>query len=402
MDDLLGLPRIQQMDSIRYTAYLSLLTSAFKRLSAYYGEVEQNAQTLESESMSLYVQKILSTVYGLRLKHSFSPQYFARPGVDLTDSGFPHFHDIMTLDADLATRAERLPKLLDVESSKRVLLDLLMKADTPSPVRQSDEVRKMQWQIAERSYLEGLNLRTQFFRFTPGKLFKASSESYSSEANRRGYHFSWGCYDSERNRPCVYFMLMTQDDRDVQLDHPDNPEYVRFVQTVDAVASRAPEKLMPIAVRLDEAFRGIHPKALKRICLGPLISPLLWDGGEKSIRSPLAQILLPVFSQAGLAPTDFVLFFSTEMIVSEREVIPNSIKSVLGIDKARQIFCVPKNDRQLLRRQASASTTYCILPHRLRQHLDGLTLVEIAKTMGAEDVKLLTYQANQEGVTHVG
>src|SRR5215471_6368701 len=184
---------IERMDSLRYTVYLGLLADAFKRLLAYYGEVEREEQTSEGESMALYVQKILATVYALRLKHSFSPAYFARPGVDLADSGFPHFQDIMTLDADLSTRSERLPKLPEVELSRQMLLDYLMHHGVETPVRQSEECRKLFWQIAERAYLEYLDLRRQFFRFTPGKLFSVGPESFSKEKGRRAYHFSWGC-----------------------------------------------------------------------------------------------------------------------------------------------------------------------------------------------------------------
>ena len=393
---------IERMDSLRYTVYLGLLADAFKRLLAYYGEVEREAQTSEGESMALYVQKILATVYALRLKHSFSPAYFARPGVDLADSGFPHFHDIMTLDADLSTRSERLPKLPEVELSRQMLLDYLMHQGAEVPVRQSEQCRKLFWQIAERAYLENLDLRRQFFRFTPGKLLTADPDSFSKEKGRRAFHFSWGCYDPQRNRPCVYFMLMTQDEKEAPLDNRDNPEYVRFLQTVDSIASRAPEELSPIATRLDEAFRALYPKALKRFCIGPLASPLLWDGRKTDACSPLAQIFLPGFAQAELVQNDFVLFFSTEMVISEREEMPATLRSVLGMDKARQIFYVPKNDRKSLRRGASAYKMYCILPHRLRQHLSDEMVAEVQKILDVEELEMLTYQRTEEGVTNVG
>src|SRR6202012_2580242 len=95
---------VGDMDPIHYTTYIQLLSKALKFLLSYYGEVEREAQTTEAESMALYVEKILQTIKVLRLKHAFSPEYFIRPGVDLADSGFPEFHDIMTLDGDLATR----------------------------------------------------------------------------------------------------------------------------------------------------------------------------------------------------------------------------------------------------------------------------------------------------------
>lgn len=392
---------IERMDSLRYTAYLVLLSDAFKRLLAYYGEVEREAQTSEGESMALYVQKILATVQALRLKHSFSPEYFVRPGVDLADSGFPQFHDIMTIDADISTRSERLPKIPDIEPLRSTLLEYLMSPGAQVPVRNSEQCRKIQWMIAERAYLEQLDLRKQFLRFTPGKIFEADRLTFSKEEGRRAYHFSWGCYDSQRNRPCVYFMLLTQDENEIPLEQKDNPEYVRFLQAVDNIASRAPEGLSSIAVRLDEAFRKLYPKALKRFCLGPLVSPLLWNGCKTGACPKLAEVLLPYFKEAELAENDFVLFFSTEMVVSEREEAPSTLRSVLG-DKARQIFHVPKNDRKLLRRGASAYQMYCILPHRLRQHLSDEMLAEIQKELDVDGLEMLTYQRTEEGVTNVG
>jgi hypothetical protein len=67
-----------------------------------------------------------------------------------------------------------------------------MHPGTEAPVRQSEECRKLLWQIAERAYLEYINLRQQFFRFTPGKLLTADPASFSNERGRRAYHFSCG------------------------------------------------------------------------------------------------------------------------------------------------------------------------------------------------------------------
>ncbi len=387
------------MDSVRYTPYLHLLKMAFSRLLNHYYEIEREAQTSEGESMALYVQKILSTIQSLRLKYAFSPDHFMRPGVDLANSGFPHFRDIIMMDSDLASREERLPKLPELGLSREMLLEFLMQPGTEAPVRNSETFRKLQWQIAERAYFESLGLREQFFRFTPGKLLPADAKSFGKEKGRRAYQFSWGCYDSQRNLPCVYFMLMTQEKTEEPLDKKDNPEYERFLQTVDNIASRAPEELRPIAIRLDEGFKGLYPKALKRITIGPLVSPLLSDGGS-GVRSDVATRMLPVFEQAELQRDDFVLFFTTEMIVSVREEAPATLKSILGA-KPRQIFEVSKSDREALRRNASVYHDYCILPHRLRQHLTTEVRASI-REFASPHLGLLAYQRNEEGVFDVG
>lgn len=391
---------IEWMEPPRYTPYLKLLADAFERLLAYYGEIEREAQVTEAESMALYVQKMLATVKALRLKHAFSPTYFLRPGVDLADSGFPHFHDIIKIDSDLASREERLPKLPELEVSREMMLDCLMQPGVNAPVRESEVFRKLQWQFAERAYFDSLGLRQQFFRYTPGKLFEMDPVSVSAKEGRRAYQFSWGCYDSARNRPCVYFMLVEQDTTEKPLDGKDNPELERFLQTIDSIASRAPEELAPIAVRLDEAFRGLYPKALKRVCLGPLVSPLLWDG-EAGARSELTSELMPLFKEAALEEKDFVLFFSTEMVMSGREEKPATLRSALGLDKVRQIYDVPRTDRELVRRKASAYQDYCILPHRLRQHLTDDVRARIQE-FASPNLVLLAYQRTEEGVVNVG
>ena len=402
MNETLKVQRgIEVMDSLRYTAYMEMLQSVFGRVLEYYGSLEKQSLTSEAESMALFIEKILCTVYAMRLKHSFSPEYIARPGVDLADSGFPHYYDVSMLDADLSTKMERLPKLHDLDYLKGELLSLLMKPGIDVPVRSSQEFRKLQWEIAERAFLEYLSLRTNFLRYTPGKLFAVNGTFANKEKGRRGYHFSWGCYDSERNRPCVYFMYMTHEESEEPLDKPGNPEFSRFLQTIDNVASRAPEQLAPIAVRIDESFKSVHPKILKRVCLGPLVSPMLWEGKKQEEMPALARLLLPAFSTAGLDKNEFVLFFSTEMVISEREEALGIVKTVLG-DKPRQIFHIPKNDRGALHRGATAYHTYCILPHRLRQHLDDEMLAQIRKLLDAEELELLAYQPHEAGVTNVG
>jgi hypothetical protein len=134
--------------------------------------------------------------------------------------------------------------------------------------------------------------------------------------------------------------------------------------------------------------------------MGPLVSPLLCEG-EGCVYPDAAVKLLPVFEEAGLEKNDFMLSFSTEMIVSKREEVPATFKSVLGLDKVRQIFEVPKTDRELLRRQASAYRTYCILPHRLRQHLSDELRASIPEFADPE-LTMLTYQRTEKGVVNVG
>lgn len=389
-----------EVEPTRYRDYVRLLDRVLENLRRYYEAEEKDKKTREEESVALYAYKFLETIKSLRLKYLFSPMYLARPGVDLTTSGFPHFYDITLLDSDLSTREERLPKMGEMQELKNLLLEHLMVVPQRGSEAKHTEIELgYLWQISERAYLEGLDIRKQFFQFTPGKLVPVPLEEFAEEG-RRSYAFSWGCYDSESNRPSVYFMLLSQDERERPLHDANNPELVKFLETVQHIAARAPVNLSVIAIRLDESFKTLYPKALKRLSIGPLFAPMLSKGiGNGTMSDSFAHRLMPIFERAELPDNDFVLFFSTEFVYSEREEIPHQLLS-FGKQKVRQIFHVPKNDRKLMRHGATAIRQYALMPHRLRQHLSQEDLSGIPEL---SDREYLVYGTEQEGeILNVG
>jgi uncharacterized protein (DUF1330 family) len=391
-------PNNHAVDSPRYRDYLRLMERVVRKFGRYYLSTERELRTREEESMAIYALKFLQTIRALRLKYLYSPLYLAQPRIDLTDSGFPSAYDISLLDADLATKNERLPKFASLETLKQKLLDNLMTIPSDEDRDRHEEKRRdLQWQISERAYLESLDLRTQFFQFTPGKLLEIPAEDFAEEG-RRAYIFSWGCYDRERNRPGVYFMILTQDLKERPLE-TGSPAYMMFLETIQGIACRTPDNLRAIAVRLDESFATLHPKMLKRIMVGPLVSPMLHRNVETYTPQPgsLEARLMPVIERAELKSNDFVLLFSTEFVYSEREEVPQHFLS-LKRPKARQIFHVPKNDRDLLKRGASSVTRYALLPHALRQHLNDEDVKHVPELAGCE---YLIYQTKGD-VINVG
>jgi len=318
------------LDPLTYREYIELLLNVFKHLRSYYRSGEDGMETQEEVSMALYASKFLNSVRALRFKFRWSPLYLGQPGVDLKESGFPNFIDIMRLETDLGSRGERLPKLPPLEDLKLMFLNHFMSLPEDPEERQKweDKNNGYCWQIAERSYLEMLNLRTVFFMFTPGKVFPVldAEDKLIEERGRRAFHFSWGCYDSDRNRPCVYFMYLEQDTSEPRLDLPDSqgydPSYFQFLHLIQHIGGRAPDNLMAMAAALDESLDvTLHPKVLKRITFGPLVSPLLYRAHPPE-KGSVAERLLPLFSKAQLSESDFVIFFTSEMVTSDRESIP--------------------------------------------------------------------------------
>lgn len=389
-------------DPLRYVTYLRLVTRVFHHFGKYYGALEEASDIHEAESMALYATKFLATVFALRLKYRFSPVYMKHPTVGLTESGFPRFDEIAMLDADRSTRDERLPKLRDLEVLKEELLDHLMSGlpseDDPAYQERLQTYRKDEtaclWRVAERAYLDFLDLRKQFFTFTPGKLFPLEKAETDSGVARRSYLFSWGCYDAQSSTPCVYFMLFEQDASESPLDAKDNPDYLRFLETVRAIGSRAPANLMAVAARLDQSLETLYPKVLKCFRIGPLVSPLLTRSIENLESTSLAARLRPIFERAELTERDYALFFRTEYVHSDREVKPNGFYAKLIRGKPQQVFHVPKSDRELLEAGVTAVRTYLLIPHQFLQHLLPEDRVHAPEL---ENVEHIIYPENNEG-----
>lgn len=388
-------------DPLVYSAHARLVWSALGNLEIYY---RQNAkgETSEAESMAIFVEKIIQTTRALELKHRCNKETSGHPMI--AASGFPYTYDIRDMQADLLSVPERLPKLPPLELSREKLLDNLM-TPRPDPAtngiarsRHDDERDRLRFQIAETAYLNSLDLRKQFFYFTPGKLFPIQpGEWKGQEKGRRAFRFSWGCWDPETHRPCVYFLLFTQDEHEPPLT-TESPEYVQFLRAVERVGTRAPKQLAAVFAQLDEVTtQFIHPKALKRVILGPLISPLLYKDQNAAAMPPLVSQLCPVFAESGASDEESILLFSTEFMFSHDERTPTGTlaERLFGSEqpKVRQVFMIPKTERTL------SYQPYAILSHRLRRHISDDVVASIPDLEGVE---FLAFDSDSKEVANVG
>ena len=379
---------------IGYGAYTDLLSRLFLILGAYYGKTESS----ELESMKIYAEKLQRTVSALRLKYAYSPSWRYSGEMEIADSGFPACSDITQISLDLSTKGERLPKFFPAQRLKEKILDLLMseRASAEAANEQEKKLNTLLWQFADRTYLEMLDLRTMFLKFTPGKVYLAPGVQPRKE-NRMPYYLSWACYDSETNLPYVYIMLF---EHEREGDNPPleagGPELVALYEAVESIGTRAPQELRAIGIMLDETLQNIYPLVIKRNKIGPIYSPLfsLWNMGPHSFPRRMSER----FGTKHLTEKDFILLFETEIVLSKKEEMPHSIFS-FGKQKARQIFHVPKTDRDLMRRGSTSVSRFALMPHRFRQHLTAEDRALFPEFSG--DMQFLTY--DQEGrVEHVG
>ena len=131
-----------------------------------------------------------------------------------------------------------------------------------------------------------------------------------------------------------------------------------------AEGSRAPDVGI-LALAIDDALDPIHPKILKRLCIGPLYTPLLLaqhPAGDADAPSLFATLL----QQHGRRPDDFVPAALRRDRLLKAQQVTRSLLSPRG--KVREIFAITETDPECYARRASVVHHNVVLPHDLLQH----------------------------------
>lgn len=323
-----------------YAVYFNHLCGVFtKLLQCYHGDLPDS---YEAQSIRIYLQKLLYSIQALRKKYIYNPAHSLK--VDLTASGFPNFLEISYLDVDLLNRQNRLIALPPANMLKQSILDYMFK--------QQEEPKELLWQLSEREYCEMLDEAKLFLAFTPGKC------SLRSEGDKvRSYVFSWGCYDFRTNRPYLHILSFDQDLSDDPL-HFKGVNYHQFLEVVKAEGSRVPD-VGVLALAIDDDLEHIHPKVLKRICLGPLHSKVTCTAQDK---------LCELLGEHSRSEDDFILLMKDEIVFSERQT---ELKAgAFSPRRVREIYYIPEADLDCYEHKASMIHRYMLMPHSVLQHME--------------------------------
>ncbi len=333
-----------------YRRYFDLLSTVIQRIRACYRAQDQGG-TYEAGIVPGFMEKLLATIGLLRVKYTYAPADTRPLWIDLTESGFPNAMELSHVQQDLARRKERLLELAVPVALKRAVLDGLLQDLTDPP--------ELLAQLSERTYFDLLDETKLFLPFVLGDLTLRTTD-----AKFRSYVVSWACYDFETNRPYVHVMTFDQDAAEEPL-HAQGPGYTRFLEVLRAEGSRAPDVGI-LALAIDDALDPIHPKILKRLCIGPLYTPLLLaqhPAGDADAPSLFATLL----QQHGRRADDFVLQLCDEIVFSKAQQATRSLLSPRG--KVREIFAITETDPECYARRASVVHHNVVLPHDLLQHV---------------------------------
>lgn len=333
-----------------YAQYFNLLSNAFTWILACYSR--EAPESYEAGMIPGFLQKLLYTIETLRVKYTYGASHNRSLWVDLTDSGFPNSQEIVNLAQDLLSRKERMRALPVKSITKNILLDaMLLRHEAP---------HELLWQLSEREYLEMLNEEKLFLLFTPGDLLlRGEDKKY------RNYSYSWACYDFRSNRPYIHLMTFDQD-KDKQPLEEKRTTYYEFLQVVKGEGSRAPDVAI-LAIAIDEAIESIHPKIVKRLCIGPLYGKLLFDGKHNYEEDLKQAAVRDILTRYAHETNDFLLFLSDDIVFSKAQQVVRGILNPRG--RVREIFAITETDPECFARHASVVNHYVLLPHWILQHI---------------------------------
>jgi hypothetical protein len=335
---------VQLESADEYAAYLQHLSRVFRFLIEWYKKMIDGGNT-EQRLLTGFLGRMMFTVEMLRLKHLYSPSYNLE--LDLNESGFPHSLAIMELETDLRLKQEKLLTLQPRGALLQQLLDGMFRDK-----KVDDEAL---WLMADREYYSSIDANKLLLAFTPGEL-----QLTDDEPTCRKYFFSWACYDFSTNMPYIHLLAFDQDKSEESLEAR-GTAYHHFVEVIKAEGSRVPTVGM-LASQIDEALRAIHPKVLKRVCIGPILCP-------RFSRDVEPEPMLELLKQFG-GPNDFALRLMSEIVISKYQVSkPGGLLSFGRAKRIKEVFQISESDLRCYEHKATVIHDHLLYPHKVRQQV---------------------------------
>lgn len=224
-------------------------------------ERDRSFSDLDEDVLAEYIRAIAKSFKALSFKYLVSGRLDGigqkHLTIDLLESGFPIFQEIVSMANDAVEAAKRLEGLPDAARLKDEMVRQIV-GERVVPTR-------LQYAMSQRLYFETLRDGGLFF----AQVHPAAEFIADVSGGRRGYLLHWGVYDSQLNVPVVYLMEVVDSGRKaLPLDERRWPE----VQAHLLAQSVGGLKLLTIARGFDADFADLHPKRLRRLTLGPMYS----------------------------------------------------------------------------------------------------------------------------------
>lgn len=304
-------------------------------------EAERSISPLDSDVLEGYVQEIAASFRALSLKYLIAGRLDGvaqrHLTIDLHESGFPVFQEIVTMANDAAQAQQHLEGLPDATRLKDEMVRQIV-GERTVPV-------KLQYAMSQRLYFEALARGGLFF----AQMHPQAQWLADVDGGRRRFLIHWAVYDSQMNVPIVYLMEVEDSGRRaLPKDETRWPSVQMHLMSQSANAL----KLLTIAKGFDQDFADLHPKRLRRLYLGPMYSQAftLQTG-------PIREVLEGAKSPEG---EDWALAWTVEELESERVEYERGWFS----DTQREVFKLDPFAGRGVDTGATSVTRSLILPQR--------------------------------------
>ncbi len=304
-------------------------------------EAERSISPLDSDVLEGYVQAIAASFRALSLKYLIAGRLDGvaqrHLTIDLHESGFPVFQEIVTMANDAAQAQQHLEGLPDATRLKDEMVRQIV-GERTLPV-------KLQYAMSQRLYFETLARGGLFF----AQMHPQAQWLADVDGGRRRFLIHWAVYDSQMNVPIVYLMEVEDSGRRaLPKDETRWPSVQMHLMSQSANAL----KLLTIAKGFDQDFADLHPKRLRRLYLGPMYSQAftLQTG-------PIREVLEGAKSPEG---EDWALAWTVEELESERVEYERGWFS----DTQREVFKLDPFAGRGVDTGATSVTRSLILPQR--------------------------------------
>ncbi|PTV96414.1 hypothetical protein C8J27_102208 [Rhodobacter aestuarii] len=243
----------------RYFAKFERITGL---LQSVVREMEAGGSFAPSESAVLvgYAQALAASFRALSLKYLIAGRLTGVVNrhltIDLHESGFPVFQEILTMANDAAQAQMQLSRMESAEVLKEQMVQrIIARREVPTD---------LQYALSQRLYLEALGEGGLFWPQMP-----PAFDHLGVVDGRARLRLHWAVYDSTLNLPVIY-ILDLEDTGRLPLSQ-DAGRRARLEAHLLA-QSITDLKLLTIARGIDADFDDLHPKRLLRIHLGPMYS----------------------------------------------------------------------------------------------------------------------------------
>jgi hypothetical protein len=338
--------------------YFQTVRSAFEGMELYLDDLSrgQAIKDLTATLIMNYVDRLKTSLRCWENKIGFMDRF----RVSRAESGFPVYQNVLELENDRKTAADRLSAIPEAARLRAEMVDFILRSKTFPDVLQS--------RMAERLYLEEVMKGDVF---SPVMLPETSGINVNRETRRPSCVVNWAAFDGTQTLPMIYIariedssenmvrMLVTRDgtlNPDIDIPLPVggflNPELAARFD--DFVIRNHGYSLSPvtIATNMDKDFPTLHPKQLRRIIVGPFYSAGITENNA---------VINGILSRVKRQENAWLLTWTVQEVFSKNE--KPAVKGFFSSTPAEQEFHIDTENLEAARMGVSAFEKHALVPH---------------------------------------